>query len=989
MRMRGCGQLRRSARTLALAAISWAVTAAPFGRVVAIGGQASDLALDEARGVLYVANFTANRIDVISLASASLLRSLNVSPQPYAAALSPDRRWLVVAHYGNFAAPAAPRNALTLIDLESSARQSFVLSSPPLSAAFGIDGLALIVTAREFLLFNPVTGGIETLGTLAEFAANTLPRPPGAFPANAVAVATGVSGDGRWIYCLAENYRFRYDVVNRRMLVLGYTASPPMGPRAVSVNHDGTFYTGGWALFDRQGVNVSQFPNASGLLHVGSHAIDSRKGVIYSQIPEGDGLNATNLPPPVLRVLSAKNLAVRETLELAENLAGRSILDAEGRMMYAVSESGVMFLPVGELERLRRVTADREELILRAASCGASVLRGQIRITDLSGAQTPFSLSAPNGVRFSAAAGVTPATVEVSVDPEAATANPGTTELEITITARDSVRIPRPVRLLIHRREPDQRGTTVHVPGRLVDILADPLRDRFYVLRQDQNQVLVFDGSSHQLIRALDTANTPTQMAITFDGQRLLVGHDNAQIATVYDLDTLDEEMPVRFPGGHYPRSIAASGRAILAAARVAGPKHKVDIVDLGSRRAVEPPALGVWENDIHIDTVLAASPNGAWILLAQADGNLMLYDASSDAFVISRRNAETLAGGYGASSYGDFAVGNAILNASLVPVRQFGGGPVAAGYAFAGESAFRFTPPGSMERIAAGATLRPVRTADNPASPPAGFSFTRSVAVLASRQKLVLLTRSGFTVLPWAYDAAAIPPRITHIGNAADGQPRLAPGSLVSLFGSDLSPVSAANPEMPISNALSESCLTVNGFPAPVFFVSPSQINAQIPYFVEGLVSLVLRTPGGVSDTFRVTLRPAAPGVFQIPVPQTPLTAPAVYNARNGGLATGSNPVKRGDRIAIFVTGLGRTSPPVEAGVPAPVDPPAESVLRPEVRLGGHSLPIRFSGLTPGGVGVYQIQAEVLRSVPTGMAIPLEIIAGGSEVSVPVRVIE
>ncbi len=47
-----------------LAAAAWGGT---LGRVVPIGGHASDLALDEARGVVYVANFTANRIDVISL----------------------------------------------------------------------------------------------------------------------------------------------------------------------------------------------------------------------------------------------------------------------------------------------------------------------------------------------------------------------------------------------------------------------------------------------------------------------------------------------------------------------------------------------------------------------------------------------------------------------------------------------------------------------------------------------------------------------------------------------------------------------------------------------------------------------------------------------------------------------------------------------------------------------------------------------------------
>ena len=76
------------------------VHAATFGRVVAIGGQASDLALDEARQVLYVANFTANRVDVVSLGTNSVQTSINVAPFPSSLALSPDGRYLVICHYG-------------------------------------------------------------------------------------------------------------------------------------------------------------------------------------------------------------------------------------------------------------------------------------------------------------------------------------------------------------------------------------------------------------------------------------------------------------------------------------------------------------------------------------------------------------------------------------------------------------------------------------------------------------------------------------------------------------------------------------------------------------------------------------------------------------------------------------------------------------------------------------------------------------------------
>src|SRR5258708_20907191 len=85
------------------AAAAWGGT---FGTVVSIGGEASDLALDETRGVLYIANFTANRIDVMSLASNTIQTSINVAAQPNSIALSPAAHYLAPT---NFVTPPAPR----------------------------------------------------------------------------------------------------------------------------------------------------------------------------------------------------------------------------------------------------------------------------------------------------------------------------------------------------------------------------------------------------------------------------------------------------------------------------------------------------------------------------------------------------------------------------------------------------------------------------------------------------------------------------------------------------------------------------------------------------------------------------------------------------------------------------------------------------------------------------------------------------------------
>ena len=88
--------LRKSTMT-AFAAALWMASAAwagTFGQVVSIGGAAADLALDEPRGRLYVANFTANRVEVISLVTKTVLTTIAVAPHPNSISISPDGRWL-------------------------------------------------------------------------------------------------------------------------------------------------------------------------------------------------------------------------------------------------------------------------------------------------------------------------------------------------------------------------------------------------------------------------------------------------------------------------------------------------------------------------------------------------------------------------------------------------------------------------------------------------------------------------------------------------------------------------------------------------------------------------------------------------------------------------------------------------------------------------------------------------------------------------------
>lgn len=964
-----------------------------FGRVVAIGGHSSDLALDESRGVAYVANFTANRIDVVSLASAKVTKSMNVASQPSSLSLSPDGRHLVVAHFGNFEAPNTPRNALTVVDLSNNGRQTFALADPPLGVAFGADGRALVVTTKQFILFEPYGGTMLVIDTVAGVTAKTLPQPPANFPAEIVAASVAASGNRNYIAGVSDTILFFYDVTRRLVSSMGYVADPPLGPRTVSVSNDGDRWLAGWGVFDSKGL-LAQFADPSGELEIGSHAIDTARNTIYAQVTRKDDEKTAT---PQLQVVDADNLRVRERLRLKENLSGKGVLSSDGATMYALSESGLTILPVGSLENQARVVASQEDIVFRGSGCSPTVVTQQIEITNPGGGATAFKLKASaSGIRLSQTAGTTPATIQVSVDPSYFQNVKGTTVAAIEITSATAVNVIKPVRVLINLQDPDQRGSSINVPGKLVDLMADPQRNRFFILRQDTNEVLVFDGASYEQTATLRTGNTPTSMAFSHDRRYLLVGNDNSQYANVFDLETLEATEPIRFPFGHYPRWLAASGNAILAATRVAGPVHKIDQVDLFSRTATELPTLGIYENDIDINTALVASSNGSSIMAAQADGNLLLYNSSADTFTISRQDTDRLSGAVAASNYDMFVVGGTLYNSSLVPEAQFDSTiETTSGFVFVDQYGYRTGTQsgggtGVIQRVdlTTGAGQKSTRMAEAPISGDETAVFTRAAAVLASRRAIINLTTSGFTVLPWSYDASVSMPEIQSVVNAADGTEAVAPGGLIVVRGYNLSPTNAASQEMLLQNALNESCLTVNGLSVPMLMVSSTQINAQLPFQAEGNVTMVLRTPGGVSDNYNLTVLPNAPSVFLKEIAQD-YTVPLVVRASNGQVVTPANPLRWEEEAIIYLTGMGQTYPEVPAGKAAPAGEPVVPLTPPVVTLAGRQMPIVHSVLTPGQIGVNEIRIYIPRNTPKGMNQPLTVEQGGYSTTVAVRVVQ
>jgi uncharacterized protein (TIGR03437 family) len=1005
-------KILKCALSLCLVSAAWAGT---FGKVVPIGGHASDIAVDERRGVVYVSNFTANRIEVMSMANETLATPMEVALQPASLALSPDNRYLVVAHY----------------DLDGNVRQHLVIGPRVLAVAFGGSPLALVVTEQGLQILDPATGTLQDLAP-QPFTSQGLPVPFATFPPEIVQASANTSRDGRYVVGLAQYQEmavsFRFDVFSRELIIISIRAEPPLGPRVVSVNFDGSVFLLGWGMFDFRGVLLAQFPAPDGAFHLGSHAYDSARALVYAQIPEGtetngeQGAPATSAVAPVLHIMDADNLTVRERLRLPENLAGKAIIRGDSHVMYSVSDSGVMILPIGELYAAHRVIPTQEDVVFRCNFCDRRVFSQEIDIVNPTGGVTDFSLSVKtNGITVSPSSGTTPTRVKITVDPNLFQNQKGTTTAFIEIKSVAAVNIPLPVRVLINSREPEQRGAFYNVPGKLVDILADAVRNRFYVIRQDKNQVLVFDGTGFNLITTLRTGNTPTQMAITRDLRYLIVGNDNSQIANVYDLDTLQPSEPIIFPFGHYPRSIAVSNRGMFGAVRgvsllpqcedqtVAAGPNTIDRIDFATRTATTACTLGIYTNSTDADTVLASSPSGSMIFGAMPDGTVLLYDASADTFVASRKDFQKLSGAYAALTDQMFVVDNNLLNWSLVPFGALKTDTGASsGFALVDGFGLRTASPaaaspGVIERVdlLRLESIRPTKTVESPLTstslltPPVGqigqsiLPFTRTLAPLANRVSIVSLTTSGFTVLPWNFDVALAKPNIERVVNLADGSTNVAPGGLISVFGTNLSSVTASNTELPVPTTLGESCMTINGILAPLFFASPMQVNAQLPFEVSGSATMILRAPGGTSNSFNFTVLPSAPAIFHTGTAGPDTGLPTIFRATNNELVTLSNPIHPEDIIVIFATGLGYTSPAVPTGHAAPSDPLALAQIQPVITIGGVPLEVQFAGLVPGQVGVYQINARVPYTVPRGMQVPMAISLGEQQVTLNVRVVK
>ena len=212
-----------------------------------------------------------------------------------------------------------------------------------------------------------------------------------------------------------------------------------------------------------------------------------------------------------------------------------------------------------------------------------------------------------------------------------------------------------------------------------------------------------------------------------------------------------------------------------------------------------------------------------------------------------------------------------------------------------------------------------------------------------------------------------------------------ISPGSLISIFGSSLASALSVADTVTLSTTLADvSSVQINGSPATIAFVSPSQINVQAPWELDptaGKVSLVVTNGLGASQSVSVPIVAYSPAIvnLNLSTPRALVTnADGSLNGPSGSIpGVSTNPATAGDTIVIYATGLGPVSPsPVDGA--ASFDQPRNTNAMPVVMIGGMSAQVVSSALSPQSVGVYAVSVVVPQGVSTGPSVPLQIQIGG-----------
>jgi uncharacterized protein (TIGR03437 family) len=183
-----------------------------------------------------------------------------------------------------------------------------------------------------------------------------------------------------------------------------------------------------------------------------------------------------------------------------------------------------------------------------------------------------------------------------------------------------------------------------------------------------------------------------------------------------------------------------------------------------------------------------------------------------------------------------------------------------------------------------------------------------------------------------------------------------LGPGNIVQIYGSGLTGQIGSPAVLPLPTQVNNTSVLIGGVEAPLFYVSPTQIDAQIPFELTAgnQYQVIVNANGALTTPQPIQLTQAVPAILQF------TSGAVVAQHQDGTLVSSTAPAAPGEYISFYMSGLGDTNPPVASGTASPSNPPATVVDTPVLTLNDTTIPVSFAGLAPGFVGLYQINFQV-----------------------------
>ena len=234
-------------------------------------------------------------------------------------------------------------------------------------------------------------------------------------------------------------------------------------------------------------------------------------------------------------------------------------------------------------------------------------------------------------------------------------------------------------------------------------------------------------------------------------------------------------------------------------------------------------------------------------------------------------------------------------------------------------------------------------------------------------------------------FPASLVPgrPTITSVVNGASLLPDIAPNSWVTIYGSSLAPTtdnwnnSIVNGALP--TVLDGVSVSIGGQSAYISYISSGQINLIAPVVSPGPVAVKVTNGSVTSAAFTVTSSEFSPAFFAWPANQVVATHLDFSVAAKAGTFPGLStiPAKPGETIILWGTGLGATLPAAPLGSLVPVNQTDSTAALPSVTLNNAPVSVSGAALTPGAVGLYQVDIQIPSPLADG-DYPVQVSIGG-----------